>query len=70
MTRPAKIWVAGVGSLVVLDVALDRKRDGSTLSEATRLVFRTDTLLGKVAFVAFWTELSRWFVPHILFPRP
>lgn len=66
MSRPHTIWAAGIGSLVVLDVALDRRHDGSTLSEVTRLVYRTETPLGRCAFVASWVGLSAWFVPHIL----
>jgi hypothetical protein len=65
MRRPVLIWTAGIGSLVVLDVALDQRHDGSTLSEVTRLVYRTDTPLGRCAFVASWLALSGWFVPHI-----
>lgn len=66
MGRPHAIWAAGIGSLVVLDVALDRRHDGSTLSEVTRMVYRTDTRFGRCAFVASWVGLSAWFLPHIL----
>jgi hypothetical protein len=65
MRRPLTIWAAGIGSLVVLDVALDRRHDGSTLSECTRLIYRTDTPLGRCAFVASWLALSGWLLPHI-----
>lgn len=64
--RPHVIWAAGIGSLVVLDLALDRRHDGSTLSEVTRLVYRTDTRPGRCAFIGSWLALSGWFVPHIL----
>lgn len=66
MGRPHHVWAAGIGSLIVLDVALDRRHDGSTLSEVTRTIYRTDTPLGRCAFVASWIALSGWFVPHIL----
>ena len=63
--RPRLIWAAGIGSLIVLDVALDRRHDGSTLSECTRALYRTDTTAGRVRFVASWLTLSSWIVPHI-----
>lgn len=66
MHRGTVIWAAGIGPLIVLDIALDKRQDGSTLSEATRYVYRTNTPLGRWAFVASWVALSAWFVPHIL----
>jgi len=63
--RPRLIWAAGIGSLIVLDVALDRRHDSSTLSEVTRALYRTDTTAGRVAFVASWAVLSAWLCPHI-----
>lgn len=66
MHRGKVIWAAGIGPLIVLDLALDRRHDGSTLSEVTRLVYRTETPLGRCAFVASWVGLTAWFVPHIL----
>lgn len=65
MRRPHTVWAAGIGSLVVLDAVLDRQHDGSTLSEVTRMIYRTDTRLGRCAFVASWAALSGWLVPHI-----
>jgi hypothetical protein len=65
MPRPHTVWAAGIGSLVVLDVLLDRRHDGSTLSEVTRLIYRTDTPFGRCAFVASWAALTGWLVPHI-----
>jgi hypothetical protein len=29
------------------------------------LIYRTDTPLGRCAFVASWLALSTWLVPHI-----
>lgn len=63
--RPRLIWGAGIGSLIVLDVVLDRRHDQSTLSEVTRATYRTHTPLGRAAFVASWSLLSAWLVPHI-----
>lgn len=69
MNRPHRVWVAGIGSLVILDVVLDRRHDGSTLSEVTRTIYRVDRPAGRCAFVASWAALTGWFVPHILFPK-
>lgn len=66
MSRPLVFWTAGVGTLVAVDALLDRRHDGSTLSECTRYLYRTHTPLGRCAFVASWLALSAWFVPHIL----
>lgn len=63
--RPRLIWAAGIGSLIVLDVVLDRRHDDSTLSGVTRSLYRTHTPLGRAAFVASWSAPSAWFVPHI-----
>jgi len=66
MHRGTVIWAAGIGPLIVLDIALDKRRDGSTLSEATRYIYRTDTRFGRCAFVASWLALATWFPIHIL----
>lgn len=66
MHRGTLIWTAGIGPLIVLDMALDRRQDGSTLSEATRYVYRTETRLGRYAFLASWAALSLWLCPHII----
>lgn len=50
--RWAAAWVSTVAGLGVLDYVLDRRHDGSTLSECARWLFRTDTLPGKVAVTA------------------
>lgn len=63
--RPRLIWGAGIGSLIVLDVLLDRRHDESTLSEVTRSLYRTHTPLGRAAFLASWAALSGWLIPHI-----
>ncbi len=42
MHRGTVIWAAGIGPLVILDLALDKRHDGSTLSEAARYIYRTD----------------------------
>lgn len=71
MHRGTVIWAAGIGPLIVLDVKLNRRQDGSTLSEATRYIYRTETsALGRCAFVASWAALTTWFVPHVLKRSP
>lgn len=66
MHRGTVIWAAGIGPLIILDAVLDKRHDGSTLSEATRYIYRVETPLGRCAFVASWIALSSWLVPHIL----
>ena len=58
-------WVGTIGSLIVADVVLDKKRNGTTLSESARWLFRTDTKIGKTVFVAGWGYLTWWLIPHI-----
>lgn len=65
MHRGTVIWTAGIGPLIVLDAVLDKRNDGSTLSEATRYIYRTETPFGRAAFVASWLALSTWLIPHI-----
>lgn len=66
MHRGTVIWAAGIGPLIVLDAYLDRRHDGSTLSEATRYIYRTETKVGRYAFLASWAALSLWLCPHII----
>ena len=68
--RPARrpmvyAWAGAIGGLALADWLLDRRHDGSTLSEVTRHVFRTDTPAGRAAFAASWCVLTAWFIPHI-----
>lgn len=59
-------WVATIiGAVYAEWRALNKGRQEATLSAATRAVFRTDTALGRVAFVASWAALTAWFLPHI-----
>lgn len=67
MRRPGLVWALLLGSPAVLDFWCDRNKvPGDTLSECTRKLYRTNTPLGRVAFVASWSLLTRWLVPHIL----
>lgn len=45
--------------------ALKDEAPGDTLSETTRLLFRTDTTVGKVVFFVCWGTLTAWFASHI-----
>ena len=65
MRRPGLFWGASLGGLILADVLLDRRHDGSTLSACTRATFRTHHPLGRVAFVASWGVLTAWLLPHI-----
>lgn len=48
--RKAACWAVAIGALGFTDYLLDRRHDGSTLTEAIRLVFRTDTDAGRATF--------------------
>jgi len=47
-------------------IAVDHKRSELTLSAFTRDIFRTDTKLGRAAFLVAWGALSAWFPRHVL----
>ena len=66
-TRPALVWLGLVGGPIAFDVWAARNDiTGDSLSECVRAGLHTETPAGKVAFVAGWTALSAWFIPHIL----
>ncbi|RZU28314.1 hypothetical protein EV284_6480 [Streptomyces sp. BK022] len=64
----AAIWIAwGVTFAVVEGLALTNRRDGDTLSENTRRLFRTRTSkVGRAIFAVAWIGFSGWFALHIL----
>jgi hypothetical protein len=65
--RAAIGWFCAVlGAVFAEWRALNQGRHSATLSAATRVTFRTDTAAGRFAFVAMWTALTSWFLPHIL----
>lgn len=66
MTRPAAFWVSVFATLGLVDLWLDSKHNGSTLSEVGRELFHTNTRTGRIAFVSAWVALSAWLIPHIL----
>lgn len=66
--KPRYVW----GALFLIGGAYEtygifNDSAGDTLSECTRAVFHVDGVWGQVAFVAFWTGFSAWFIPHIAF---
>lgn len=66
MRRPLAVWLGIGASIAVLDVWADRNATvGDTASECARALYRTHTPLGRAAFVASWTVLSAWLIPHI-----
>lgn len=59
-------WLTVTAGLTAADLYFDRNDCyGDTLSECTRFIWRTETPVGRVAFIASWAALSTWFVPHI-----
>lgn len=67
---PSVAWGAAIGALAAADLYCDSRRNDSTLSACTRVVFRTDTTLGKAAFTAAWLGFSAWVIPHIIKEAP
>ncbi|WP_411147386.1 hypothetical protein [Streptomyces sp. A30] len=62
------IWIAWTAVFAVAEgLALANKRDGDTLSENTRRLFRTRTSkAGRAVFAIGWFGFSGWFAIHIL----
>ncbi|WP_328736552.1 hypothetical protein [Streptomyces bobili] len=62
------IWIAWTAVFAVAEgIALANKRDGDTLSENTRRLFRTCTSkAGRAVFAVGWFGFSGWFAIHIL----
>lgn len=62
------IWSAWTMAFAVAEgLALANKKDGDTLSENTRRLFRTRTSkAGRAVFAAGWIGFSGWFLIHIL----
>lgn len=46
--------------------ALRSKREGDTLSEATRRLFRVRTRAGKIVFAITWIAFATWYLIHII----
>lgn len=46
--------------------ALRNGRDGDTISEATRRLFRVRTRAGKIVFASAWIGFASWYLGHIL----
>lgn len=65
-----------VGGLVFEGAALARKKQGDTLSEFTRKLFRTGypgepergrrSKIGRAVFAVVWVGFSAWYTWHIL----
>jgi hypothetical protein len=66
MTRPVAFWVSVFAALGVVDLWLDTKHNGSTLSEVTRAIFRTERPLGRAAFTLALAAGGAWFWDHIV----
>lgn len=47
--------------------ALRNGKEGDTLSETTRRVFRVKTRAGKIVFVGTWAAFAAWYLWHIAF---
>ncbi|OEJ21098.1 hypothetical protein [Streptomyces subrutilus] len=62
------IWTLWTVVFAVAEtIALVNRREGDTLSETTRRLFRTRTSkAGRAAFAVGWIGFSGWFAIHIL----
>lgn len=62
------VWVAWSLTFAIAEgIALANKRDGDTLSENFRRLFRTRTSkVGRAVFAVGWFSFSGWFAIHIL----
>lgn len=65
MRRPGMFWGAWAVSSLAFDAVLDRRHNGSTLSEVTRATFRTHTPIGRAVFLATLATASAGFARHI-----
>jgi hypothetical protein len=59
-----KVWAAWVAAGVVREVITIRRHDG-TLSQAIAATFRTETPVGRVAYLATLTATSAYMAVHI-----
>lgn len=59
-------WLSALSVLGLADWLLDRRHDGSTLSECTRYAFRVHTPGGRVAFSVTWAAFYVWFWAHTM----
>lgn len=61
------VWTATIAGLAAAETwGIRHPASGWTLSELTRLAFRTHHPIGRIVFVLGWALLTRWFVPHVL----
>lgn len=65
----ALLWVAWTAAFILVEtLALINRREGDTLSENVRALFRTRTSkVGRAIFAVVWFGFSGWFAIHILF---
>lgn len=66
MTRPAAAWLSAFAAIGLADWLLDRRHDGSTISECTRIVFATHTRTGRAVFLTTVTAAAAGFAWHII----
>lgn len=62
------IWITWTVMFVAFEtIALANRREGDTLSENIRALFRTSTSrVGRALFAVGWIGFSGWFAIHIL----
>ena len=60
-----KFWIGSIVGLGIIDWYRANIKHSGTLSQCGRETFRTDTTLGKAAWVTAWAVLTSWLIPHI-----
>lgn len=59
-------WLGWLVAFGVLEAAALVRRRDETLSDHTRVWFRTRTRSGRIAFAVSWVGFAAWFLVHIL----
>lgn len=72
MTTPDALWAAIFAAGVTYEAyALADRRDGDTLSETTRRLFRVrNSKAGRWIFGILWSAFALWYWAHILYDVP
>lgn len=65
--NPDLVWFGTAAFVIFLElVGIIGRKPGDTITEQTRMWWRTDTKLGRIAFGVAWPAFAAWFLWHIL----
>lgn len=68
MQKSDIIWIGIIATGTVYELYVIKVDNDSTLSVATRRLFRVHTRRGQVVFTGFVLGVSGWFLKHVLQP--